>query len=105
MNGYPKIDPQVAQRTERTIRAREHVKIWTNFMKANGLPACLFSMVNPMDNEFSLLVGAMDHELSEAGYVIASHSHTVISQQNGVFIGHLSFVVRAKAEAPKVLLA
>jgi len=99
------IDPNAAQRAERTMRAREHVKLWTNFMKEHRQPACLFSMVNPIVDDLSLLVGALDSELAEEGYVIASHSHTVLGQQGNVFMGHFTFLVRAKGEAPRLLLA
>jgi len=105
VNGYPAIDPRAAERAERTMQAREQVRTWVSLMRDRQLSACMFSLLAPMVDAFSMGIGAIDYELDQAGYTIASHSHAVLGKQGEVFVVSLTLLVRAKGEAPKVLLA
>jgi len=104
-NGAPSLTPDALERAERTHQAREVVKVWTNAMKERGLESSLFSNLMPLNDQNAYLVGAIDTELREAGYVVASHSAALAGQQNGTPIMLHFFLVRAKAEPPRVLLA
>jgi len=105
MNGFPQIDPRAAERAQRTMQAREQVRTWVNAMKERQLSACMFSLLSPLTDDFSLSIGAIDHELDAAGYTIVSHSHAVLGKQGEAFLVSLTLLVRAKGDAPKVLLA
>lgn len=105
MNGYPQIDPRAAERAERTMKAREQVRTWVNAMKERGISACMFGLLSPMIDNFSFGLGAIDHELRQEGYVIASHSHAVVGQQGEALVVSVTLLVRAIGDAPKVLLA
>lgn len=105
MNGFPAIDQRAAQRAERAMQAREQCKLWVNAMKEQSAAACVFTLQGPLVDAFALFLGAVDTELGEQGYSIASHSSTPIGQNGNVMLVLWTFLVRAKGEAPRVLLA
>ena len=106
MNGFPPLDLKAAKRAERAAQAAEQVKMWTNTLKENKLPACMFFMNGPLVDSFMLFLGAVDSELQAQGYELASHSHVPVGQEGGAVMCHWTFLVRAKGEhAPRVLLA
>ena len=105
MNGFPAVDPRAAQRAERTMQAREQVKLWTNAMKSNSVGACVFSLNGPQVDAFALWLGAVDDELRESGYSIVSHTCVPVGQQGEVVMCAWTFLVRAIGVAPRVVLA
>lgn len=106
MSGSPGIiDPSIVARADRQVRASEVCAQWCNAMKREHLAACLFTLQGELCDDEAFVIGALDTLLREAGYTIASHSTTPIARAgSGRMVVLNSFLVRATAEAPRVIL-
>lgn len=106
MNGFPALDMRAAKRAERIAQAKEQAKLWANALKQEQLSACMFHLDGPLVDGFMLFLGAVDQELREQGYELASHSHAIVGQTANAPLAHFTFLVRARGEhAPRVMLA